>query len=175
MTTPNPPAPFPLREGGEDSRPKPPARNVVRGQAVDEAKVLRAKQLRREMTPAEARLWERLRRNQLEGLHFRRQQVIDGFIADFYCHSAGVVVEVDGVIHDAQTEYDAERDRIFARRRLRTLRVRNDEVNHDIEKVLRRVASACRTIPSDEPVTNNRPTVFLPSPFRGGAGGGVSA
>jgi very-short-patch-repair endonuclease len=96
------------------------------------------------MTPAEARLWERLRRNQLEGLHFRRQQVIDGFIADFYCHAVGLVVEVDGDIHNGQADYDAERDRVFARHGLRTLRVSNDEVFRDIGAVLNQVAAACR-------------------------------
>ncbi len=78
-------------------------RNIVIGQGVQLAKVERARQLRREPTREEALLWERLRRNQLDGLHFRRQQIIDGFIVDFYCHAAGLVVEVDGPIHTRQT------------------------------------------------------------------------
>ena len=76
--------------------------NIVRGRRVEDAKLRKAKQLRREMTPAEQAIWQRVRKNQLGGLHFRRQQVIRGFIADFYCHTAGLVVEVDGPIHDAQ-------------------------------------------------------------------------
>jgi very-short-patch-repair endonuclease len=123
----------------------PPARNIVCGQRVEEAKIARAKQLRREMTPAESRLWNRLRRNQLGGLHFRRQQVIDGFIADFYCHAVGLVVEVDGEIHTDQADYDADRDRIFAQRGLRTLRVTNDEVLRTTDDVLQRIAAACRS------------------------------
>ena len=51
------------------------------------------------MTPAEKILWQELRANKL-GVHFRRQQAIAGFIVDFYCHKAGLVVEVDGDIHD---------------------------------------------------------------------------
>ena len=58
------------------------------------------------MTPAEKILWNELRANKL-GVHFRRQQVIAGFIVDFYCHKAGLVVEVDGDIHDLQKEEDA--------------------------------------------------------------------
>ncbi|NJL61087.1 MAG: DUF559 domain-containing protein [Methylacidiphilales bacterium] len=46
--------------------------------------------------------------NILNGLHFSRQQIIDGFIADFYCHAAGFMIEVDGEIHDRQMEYDLE-------------------------------------------------------------------
>ncbi len=51
-------------------------------------------------------IWQELRGNKL-GVHFRRQQVIAGFIVDFYCHKAALVVEVDGDIHDLQQEEDA--------------------------------------------------------------------
>ena len=76
------------------------ARNIIVGQAVDSVKVERSKELRKEMTPAEKILWGQLRGRRLRGLHFRRQQVIEGFIVDFYCHAAGIVVEVDGPIHE---------------------------------------------------------------------------
>jgi very-short-patch-repair endonuclease len=106
-------------------------------------KVIRAKQLRREMTPAERALWARLRKNQLGGLHFRRQQVIDGFIANFYCHAAGVVVEVDGPVHEGQAEYDAERDRIFQARGLRVIRFTNDEVLTNMDRVFTAISWFC--------------------------------
>ena len=48
------------------------------------------------MTPAEKILWNELRANKL-GVHFRRQQVIAGFIVDFYCHKSALVIEVDGI------------------------------------------------------------------------------
>ncbi len=53
------------------------------------------------MTSAEKLLWQELRANKL-GVHFRRQQVIAGFIVDFYCHKADLIVEVDGETHDPQ-------------------------------------------------------------------------
>ena len=62
-----------------------PVKNIIPGQKVTKEKLLRAKELRREMTPAEKILWNELRANKL-GVHFRRQQVIQGFIVDFYCH-----------------------------------------------------------------------------------------
>ncbi|MCD6334861.1 MAG: DUF559 domain-containing protein, partial [Candidatus Latescibacteria bacterium] len=71
---------------------------------------------------------------------FRRQQIIDGFIVDFYCHPAGLVVEVDGEIHKQQAAYDAERDRILSARGLRIVRIGNEEVNRDISGVLTRIA-----------------------------------
>ncbi len=65
----------------------------------------RAKELRREMTPPEKILWQEVCAKNL-GVRFRRQQVIAGFIVDFYCHKAASVVEVDGDIHDLQQEED---------------------------------------------------------------------
>ena len=122
-----------------------PARNVVIGQKVEAEKVARAKELRRQMTPAERVLWQHLRRNQLEGFHFRRQQVIDGFIVDFYCHAAGLVLEIDGDIHQQRAEYDEERDRILAARGLRVLRIPNRDVLENLPDVLNRIAAACRS------------------------------
>jgi len=121
-----------------------PARNIVIGQKVDQVKVQRAKELRRQMTREERILWQQLRTNRLQGFHFRRQQVIAGFIADFYCHAAGLVVEMDGGIHQQQAEYDAERDRVLATLGLRILRVRNIVILENLAGVLERIAAACR-------------------------------
>jgi very-short-patch-repair endonuclease len=79
----------------------------------------------------------------LNGLHFRRQQIIDGFIADFYCHAARLVIEVDGEIHQKQAEYDTERDRILLARGLRLLRIRNEEVRQNLDKVLADISKVC--------------------------------
>ena len=122
-----------------------PNRFIVSGQRVTREKVERAKELRRQMTPEEKMVWQRLRGNQLLGLHFRRQQVIDGFIADFYCHATGLVVEVDGGIHDQQPEADAERDQVFSARGLRVMRIRNEEIQRNLMGVLRQITEACQT------------------------------
>ncbi len=115
---------------------------IVKGQKVTEGKVLLARQMREQMTPTETMLWEHLRGNRLAGLKFRRQQVIDGFIADFYCHAAGLVVEVDGPIHNPA--YDAERDRILGIRQLTVLRITNEQVETDIETVLKQIANVAQ-------------------------------
>jgi|GEM_PF-821493 len=80
-----------------------PVKNIIPGQKVTKEKQELARELRRNMTPAEKIVWKELRANKL-GVHFRRQQVIQGFIVDFYCHKAGLVVEVDGDIHDLQLQ-----------------------------------------------------------------------
>ncbi len=121
-----------------------PVRNTVIGQKVKSEIAQRARELRRQMTLQERVLWKRLRTNRLEGFHFRRQQAIEGFIVDFYCHAASLIVEVDGPIHEQQAEYDDERDRILTARGFRVMRVRNEEVERDLEGVLERIAAACR-------------------------------
>jgi len=117
-------------------------RRIVIGQKVSEAKLQQARKLRRAMTAEEKALWERLRANRLNGLHFRRQQVIDGFIVDFYCHSAGLAVELDGGVHATRADADAQRDSILSRRGVRVLRISNDEVQQDMDSVLARIAAA---------------------------------
>ncbi|MEI1375060.1 DUF559 domain-containing protein [Nostoc sp. UHCC 0926] len=95
------------------------------------------------MTLEEKILWQHLRANRLNGLHFRRQQIINGFIADFYCHATRLVIEVDGKIHEQQVEYDAERDKVLSARGLRLLRIKNEEVRHELDEVLMRISTAC--------------------------------
>ncbi|HMA36856.1 MAG TPA: DUF559 domain-containing protein [Chloroflexia bacterium] len=120
-----------------------PARNIVVGQVVAPVKVQRSRELRQQMTGEERILWQYLRADRLAGLAFRRQQVIDGFIADFYCHAAGLIVEVDGLLHRQQADYDAERDQILAARGLRVLRIANEEVRQNLADVLARIVTAC--------------------------------
>ena len=88
------------------------------------------------MTPAEKMLWEKLRAKRCNGLKFRRQQIIAGFIVDFYCHSLRLIIEVDGEIHNQQKEYDEERDKILTAKELTVLRFSNQQVFENIEAVL---------------------------------------
>jgi very-short-patch-repair endonuclease len=120
------------------------AKNIIVGQKVDDVKVQRAKELRQELTDEEEVLWQYLRKNRLGGFHFRRQQVVQGFIVDFYCHKAGLVVEVDGGVHEDQIEYDRERDKILEGLDLRIMRVKNEEINNNLQEVLVRIEAACR-------------------------------
>lgn len=118
-----------------------PPEDIVFGQKVTEEKMRLARELRRRMTPEEQILWTQLRGHRLQGLHFRRQQVIDGFVVDFFCYAASPVIEVDGGVHRAQAEYDAERDRVLTQRGLRVVRVANEDVRRDIDAVLARISA----------------------------------
>ena len=96
------------------------------------------------MTPAEKLLWQNLRGNRLNGLHFRRQQIISGFIVDFYCHAARLIVEVDGEIHQQQQEYDRERDLVLTSQGFQILRLTNKQVIQNVPDVLDRIVAACK-------------------------------
>jgi len=109
----------------------------------------RARELRKEMTPAEKLLWSRLRNKQLKGLKFRRQHPLGPFIADFYCAARRLVVEIDGDIHDLQPERDAARTEQFKQYGYRLIRFRNKQVLNDIEEVLATIEVAC-TVDSEE-------------------------
>ncbi len=125
---------------------------IIRGQKVERAMLERAKELRRQMTEAERMLWQHLRRNRLAGLHFRRQQVVHGYIVDFYCHSCGLVVEVDGEVHTAQGDQDAARDALLAAHGLRVVRVTNEQILHELPTVLELLErTACDLIPARFP------------------------
>ena len=123
----------------------------------------RARSMRRSPTLAENKLWQRLRRDQL-GVWFRSQVVVGRFIADFYCPARGLIVEVDGGVHDTRGEADCERDRMLGALNLRVLRVRNEDILEDLDAVVRVIAAALRLSPHAPPA--------LPGEA-GGRGGGV--
>ncbi len=93
-------------------------------------KTKRARELRQAMTPAEAKLWSRIRNNQLEGLGFRRQHPMSKYILDFYCASLKLAVELDGGQHNepANIARDKTRDVWFASKGIETLRMWNNDV-----------------------------------------------
>src|SRR5271167_1014771 len=83
-----------------------------------------ARRLRRNATIPERILWNRLRGGGLAGLKFRRQQPIGPYIVDFFCHEAGLVVEVDGRSHDERGNEDARREAFLReQQQLQVLRV----------------------------------------------------
>lgn len=109
---------------------------------MNSLKLERARNLRRNMTKGEQFLWRVLRNNSVAGLHFRRQQVIGGFIVDFYCASARLAVEIDGPIHERQRHSDAARDRALAENGIRTLRIGCDAVERDLAAVISEIVAA---------------------------------
>ena len=95
----------------------------------------RARQLRRDSTEAEQRLWRILRNRQLGGHKFRRQAPIGPFIVDFVCIERRLVIEVDGSQHQEQIDYDEDRTRFIESEGYRVLRFWNNEVLTELESV----------------------------------------
>ena len=93
-----------------------------------------ARKMRADATKAENNLWQALRNRQLEGLKFKRQVPLDGYILDFVCFEARLIVEVDGGQH-SESAHDAARDRHFEGQGFRTIRFWNDEVDSNLDGV----------------------------------------
>jgi len=107
-----------------------------------------ARDLRKNQTPVEVKMWEKLRNRKLRGIKFLRQHPIlvnqyDGknifYIADFYCSEKKLVVEIDGLIHSLQIDHDKARDIIMNELRLSVLRITNDEAEKSVYEVLNKI------------------------------------
>ena len=105
------------------------------------------RQMRKEPTPAEKKLWERVRKKRILGHKFRRQHAIDRFIVDFCCADARLIVEVDGPIHDYTQEEDAIRQEFLESLGFQVVRFTNDEVLNEIDRVVEAIETAVQNPP----------------------------
>jgi very-short-patch-repair endonuclease len=103
-----------------------------------------ARALRKQATKAEHILWAQLRGSRFHGAKFRRQVPSDRYIADFYCHAAKLVVEVDGRQHEWFAEYDAARTEVLERLGIRVIRFTNADVCDGLDSVLKRICAEMR-------------------------------
>ena len=112
-----------------------------------------ARVLRHNATPAERTLWHGLREMTLGETHFRRQVPIGKFVADFTCHTAQVIVEVDGGQHfdDAGEARDAARTEWLGSQGYRVLRFANGEVMRNLAGVLDAIEEFLQTTPTPGP------------------------
>lgn len=95
--------------------------------------------LRKRMTSAESILWGKLKRKQLNGLHFRRQHPYGMFIVDFFCHKANLAIEIDGEIHKYRQQQDKEKEEYLKNTGISILRFTNEDVINNTEKVLEKI------------------------------------
>lgn len=106
------------------------------------------KALRKNMTPAEIKLWSYLKNRQLSGFKFRRQYSIEAYILDFYCPAMKLGIEVDGDIHNlpAVKKKDAIKNKFFEEKSITIIHVNNKDVFQDIESVLKKITNALKEI-----------------------------
>ena|SRR5688500_13489819 len=107
----------------------------------------RRKELRRNLTPAEATLWTLLKGKKLNGRKFRRQHSFGYYIVDFYCHSEKLVIELDGEVHDDPEiiEYDNKRDDYLKSLGLKVFRIENKFVFEHQEQLLKMIEEHFRS------------------------------
>jgi BirA family transcriptional regulator, biotin operon repressor / biotin---[acetyl-CoA-carboxylase] ligase len=116
-------------------------------------------------TPAVQKLWQGLRKHQAGGLKFRRQVPLGPYIADFYCPSARLVVEADGISH-IDSPGDAVRDARMGEHGIRVHRLANRDVFCDLKGVLVEIGQIAAAPPPPNPRRQGeRETVVSPSPL----------
>ena len=91
------------------------------------------------MTEAETLLWNKIRRKRISGLRFRRQYPIGQYITDFCCPEIGLIIEVDGDVHNGTMEYDSLRDGYLEAGGYTVIRIKNDEIIHSLSIVIERI------------------------------------
>ena len=96
----------------------------------------RAKELRKNLTPAEEKLWTHLRTHRMEDVHFRKQHAIGNYIVDFCAPSKKLIIELDGSQHLEQEEYDKERTAFLSSKGYKVLRFWNNQVMNELDAVL---------------------------------------
>lgn len=115
--------------------------SVIRKQKINPEKLELAKQFRKDSTDSEDAVWQMLRNRQIKNLKWRRQQVIDGYITDFYCAELNVVLEIDGLVHNNEEvkANDENRTSVFESKGIRTYRLKNENCDkkHLIELIER--------------------------------------
>ncbi len=94
-----------------------------------------AGKLRKNPTPAERKLWSRIRNDQL-GVTFRRQHAIGNYIPDFVCIEKKLILELDGSQHLEQEEYDEERTQFLKTEGYRVIRFWNNDVMKNMDGVI---------------------------------------
>lgn len=99
----------------------------------------RSRELRSDSTLAEVLLWKHLRTRQMKGFQFNRQKPLGRFIADFYCKSLALVIEIDRNSHEGKEQYDADRDVELHRLGLTILHFTDQEVKTNMRGALARI------------------------------------
>jgi len=111
----------------------------------------RARTLRQNMTEAERGVWQILRSHQMQEHKFRRRVAIGRYIADFVCHEARLIVEIDGGQHDRSSPREAERSGFLQGEGYRILRFWNNEILANLDGVHQTIAAALGASPPPNP------------------------
>ena len=118
-----------------------------------------ARDMRRNPTRAEDRVWAWLRDRRFDGVKFRRQVPIGGYIADFYCVELRLAIELDGSQHQLiLNEYDGERTRYLRERGIEVVRIPNELLIRDSEMAAAMIRAAITARLSEPPHPPSAPS-----------------
>ncbi len=137
----------------------------MRGLRIPESR--RSRQLRRDQTAAERKLWSKLRDRRLAGCKFVRQERLGPYYADFLCRAERLVIEVDGATHstDKELAYDTQRTAFLEQQGLRVLRFTNVDVFDNLDGVIMPIFQALQ--PAEASRSTDRPLTPTLSPQAG--------
>ncbi len=150
--------PFGEEQGGDSNSVLPPAPSSGGGanaRLTGDSSMIgilleRAKEMRKKPTPAEDKLWQALRRKNLD-VKFRRQHPVYKYIVDFICLEKNLIIEVDGKIHDYQLDKDAQRTlELEQKKGFTVIRFTNDEIISNIQAVLKKIEDVLSSLSKGE-------------------------
>jgi very-short-patch-repair endonuclease len=117
----------------------------------------RAKDMRKDMSEPETRMWLALRAERLEGVTFRRQKVIGAYIADFAANNPKLVIELDGDSHAGREQYDALRTQYLESKGYTVIRFTNSDVITNMEGVSVRLSEVIAQFRTSPPLPTPSP------------------
>ena len=172
------PDPLPHMRGGEGSRWEnamvtEDRKSKRKSRALNRS---RAREMRHNPVSMEDAFWEEVRNRKLGGFKFKRQYLIDPYIADFVCLERHLVIELDGKLHEDRKGYDAARDAFLRKQGFDIYRIKNEDLAHNFAAVMSSILHDL-TAPSPQPSPPLREgegeSWHLPSPPRSGGEGRV--
>ncbi len=109
-----------------------------------------ARNLRKNQTSAELKLWGAIRKRGLGGYRFNRQYAIGPFVADFVCREKALIVEVDGATHGERNEirYDERRANFLMSKGFTVFRCTNTDIYENLSGVLDGLLSRLQSLPN---------------------------
>lgn len=127
----------------------------------------RSRELRRNPTEAERKLWAAIKARQLAGVRFNQQFPVGQYICDFVSREYRLAIELDGGQHALAAEYDARRTRFLQQQGYTVIRFWNSEVMDNIEGVLTRIQQTLADMPSPDPSRRREGSLWAPARARG--------
>jgi len=103
-----------------------------------------AREMRKNQTPSEQKLWQHLRSKRFGGIKFRCQHPIPPYIVDFFCASARLIIELDGESHEKKWQYDTKRQEFLEKQGFTVLRFWDCEVYENLAGILEVIELYCR-------------------------------